>query len=187
MTPCECCEYPISHRHHALRMRDYGESRHTLQLCPNCHELYHLIYGTLVDNSERQRKMLNAYLEWSGQGDPRFSYLYRKVKEYEEINKAGEEGSVIVVEHVDHYLRRRTKGFVESEFTSIVIPDNEAISERVEIVAYVNWKDKDGAIRTTVWHISVDNGRIAKAIREADAKGVSSDAEDEVKAKKKKG
>ena len=42
LTPCECCGYPVSQRHHLLEVADYGENDVTTQLCACCHELYHL-------------------------------------------------------------------------------------------------------------------------------------------------
>lgn len=45
LTPCQCCGWPISERHHLLEVARYGESNHTARLCANCHELYHIIYA----------------------------------------------------------------------------------------------------------------------------------------------
>ena len=46
-TPCEICNYPISQRHHLMPICEYGENEYCLNLCANCHELYHIIDNAL--------------------------------------------------------------------------------------------------------------------------------------------
>ena len=41
--PCEACGYPISHKHHLLSVAEFGENNTAVRLCPNCHELYHIV------------------------------------------------------------------------------------------------------------------------------------------------
>lgn len=61
MTACSACDYPISHRHHLWDVATHGENMVTIQLCPNCHELQHLIYNALVrDSAYSQRLALHA-------------------------------------------------------------------------------------------------------------------------------
>ena len=43
ITPCAACEYPFSQRHHLDPVRYSGENNDTVQLCANCHELYHIL------------------------------------------------------------------------------------------------------------------------------------------------
>ncbi len=42
-TRCACCDFPLSQKHHLLPFADWGEVDITVQLCPNCHAIYHLI------------------------------------------------------------------------------------------------------------------------------------------------
>jgi hypothetical protein len=43
MTPCVVCLHPLSQRHHLLSFSVHGEKgMGTVQLCANCHDLYHL-------------------------------------------------------------------------------------------------------------------------------------------------
>lgn len=51
MTPCQICDYPISQRHHLFDIARYGENDDTVPLCANCHELYHLAYTALAEDS----------------------------------------------------------------------------------------------------------------------------------------
>jgi len=44
LTECECCKYPVSQKHHLLTVSEYGDNDCTVQLCANCHELFHLFY-----------------------------------------------------------------------------------------------------------------------------------------------
>jgi len=41
--PCEFCGYPITETHHPFRVSIFGRNKHTIQLCANCHEFYHLV------------------------------------------------------------------------------------------------------------------------------------------------
>lgn len=58
VTACSACGYPASHRHHLWDIAMHGENRVTIQLCANCHELHHLMYNTLVRESEYSRKLV---------------------------------------------------------------------------------------------------------------------------------
>ena len=63
MTACSACGYPVSHRHHLWDVAMHGENMVTIQLCPNCHELQHLLYNTLVRDSEYSRRLVVHTLE----------------------------------------------------------------------------------------------------------------------------
>jgi hypothetical protein len=58
VTACSACGYPASHRHHLWDVAMHGENKVTIQLCANCHELHHLMYNTLVRDSEYSRKLV---------------------------------------------------------------------------------------------------------------------------------
>ena len=53
VTPCQCCGYFLSHRHHLLPVSEWKENGFTVQLCANCHELYHILY-TVYDGWRTQ-------------------------------------------------------------------------------------------------------------------------------------
>lgn len=85
LTPCWCCEWPISERHHLLEVARYGENNHTVQLCANCHELYHIIYAAykwehdmrkdpFKNRAAQTEHMIRAWLQ--GQGK---SYIVGKL------------------------------------------------------------------------------------------------------------
>jgi ribosomal protein L37E len=59
ITACAACGYPASHRHHIYDVATHGEHAQTVQLCANCHELQHLIYNALVNESDYSRKLVN--------------------------------------------------------------------------------------------------------------------------------
>ncbi len=84
-TPCACCGYPISHRHHPIGVAETGESRHTLQFCPNCHELFHLVQAALVRESRYCNRVLQKYVEARGRDDPALKFMFSKVIEVEDI------------------------------------------------------------------------------------------------------
>lgn len=47
-TPCECCGFPLSQRHHLLAVAEFGDTDATAQLCANCHDLYHIIERSIL-------------------------------------------------------------------------------------------------------------------------------------------
>jgi 5-methylcytosine-specific restriction endonuclease McrA len=59
VTACAACGYPVSHRHHAFDLATHGEHSFTVQLCANCHELQHLLYNALVNDSDYSRRLVN--------------------------------------------------------------------------------------------------------------------------------
>lgn len=64
-TPCACCGYPLSQRHHLLPFAQWGEVAITVQLCPNCHAFYHLIdkVGDELPSSNDTRGRLIAWAQ----------------------------------------------------------------------------------------------------------------------------
>lgn len=72
LLPCQCCNYPLSQRHHLLEVSQYGENRARVQLCANCHEFYHIAYKMCVLKSKsktvkRAFLAIHKHLEWNAQ------------------------------------------------------------------------------------------------------------------------
>ena len=84
LTPCECCKHPLSQRHHLLNVAYHGENDFTVQLCANCHELYHLIYNKYVLKSKTAKL---GFILLKLKHDKRISYLYNLVVEVANIEK----------------------------------------------------------------------------------------------------
>ena len=63
MTACSACGYPISQRHHLWDIATHGENAVTVQLCPNCHELHHLMYNALARDSLYSQKLVRHVLD----------------------------------------------------------------------------------------------------------------------------
>jgi hypothetical protein len=59
-TPCECCGHPLSQRHHLLPVPVWGDKSATVALCPNCHEILHLLRAWHLDHSPRAGAVLSA-------------------------------------------------------------------------------------------------------------------------------
>jgi ribosomal protein L37E len=62
MTACSACGYPISQRHHLWDIATHGENAVTVQLCPNCHELHHLMYNAVARDSLYSQKLARHVL-----------------------------------------------------------------------------------------------------------------------------
>src|SRR6266566_3671332 len=61
-TPCQCCAFPLTQRHHLCGVAKYGENEFTVQLCPNCHRIYHLIDEADHGNKE-SHKLLEPLMQ----------------------------------------------------------------------------------------------------------------------------
>jgi hypothetical protein len=62
LTPCRCCNYPLTQRHHLDGFIDGKEFGDTIQLCANCHDLFHIIRGARRDLSICVRTSRNVTL-----------------------------------------------------------------------------------------------------------------------------
>jgi hypothetical protein len=60
LTPCECCEYPVTQRHHLATVSVYGESNDTTQLCATCHEAVHIFERAILDIRANKKKNTRA-------------------------------------------------------------------------------------------------------------------------------
>lgn len=85
LTSCQCCNHPISQRHHLLEVSRYGESKYTYQLCPNCHEIYHIIEAATFGDIEaetysRATVLLSKMTRVWGGDHPVLKYLTELVK-----------------------------------------------------------------------------------------------------------
>ena len=96
LTPCGVCGWPLSQRHHLLHVADYGENDETVQLCANCHEIYHLMYNSYVLRSKGL--LLGHVLLKLGLGDKRVRELYRLVEYAKELDKAATAQAIEIVE-----------------------------------------------------------------------------------------
>src|SRR5262245_36903190 len=61
---CECCNWPLTERHHLLSFARHGENKYTVQLCPNCHDLYHIIWNAYAEEHDMTRDPFDAHHRW---------------------------------------------------------------------------------------------------------------------------
>lgn len=85
--PCQFCGYPLSQRHHALPVHIYGENVFTLQLCANCHELYHIVQAVFLKATKRNQCLLQAFIEVYGNEDIRLKKCYHFISSAIDIAK----------------------------------------------------------------------------------------------------
>lgn len=79
-TPCFICNSTPTERHHLLDFSVYGKNNVTVQLCPNCHYLYHLI-----------DKVSEEGVKYIGDGISKSARILQTVnRETIEVNKVGQ-------------------------------------------------------------------------------------------------
>lgn len=107
-TPCECCGFALSHRHHLLPVARFDEHEHTVQLCPNCHYIYHLIASAKAGNKESQ-ELLRPIMHSTKTRDwyMELNHLHNKAAELESgINKCSD----LMVQEWESIQKRRRSG-----------------------------------------------------------------------------
>ena len=132
-----------------------------MQLCPNCHDLYHLICRVFIEKSKQQQRILDSYCAWAGENDARFQFLYMKMRKYHEIDKKVGQNSARVVVPIGRYMKRRIKGHFDWDFLDVQ-PEDEAISKRLEIKIKVQWKEDGEEVQSANLLFSIKGIRIVK-------------------------
>lgn len=88
LTPCECCGFPLSHRHHLLPVCDFDENDCTAALCGSCHDMFHVIDNGSRPNANKQVVLLYGELvQRLGLNNERLMTLFRLVKEAQRLHK----------------------------------------------------------------------------------------------------
>jgi hypothetical protein len=108
-TPCQCCAFPLSHRHHWLALARYGEHEATLQLCPNCHYVYHLI-GSANDGNRESQQLLMALVRSPDLRDRILGPLISFQRQAAEIDGALKRSSDLMVKDWDAIQARLDAG-----------------------------------------------------------------------------
>lgn len=75
LTPCACCQFPLTHRHHILEFATHGETPLVCQLCPNCHELFHIAYRAYILHRDRAWTMWCSIVEILSENDRRIAWI----------------------------------------------------------------------------------------------------------------
>ncbi len=88
LMPCECCNFPLSHRHHLLRHADFGENDSVASLCGTCHDIFHVMQSAYIKNSKEGKQLCGNLLLKLGHGDERLIAIYRLVMEADRRRKA---------------------------------------------------------------------------------------------------
>lgn len=101
LTPCSACGYPLSQRHHLLDVAYHGENDMTIQLCANCHELYHLIESAYIQKSKYAQRLLGKFLLRYGSGKGNVQFLMNKVNEADEIMRVMSIEACRIVEGIE--------------------------------------------------------------------------------------
>jgi hypothetical protein len=130
--PCENCGFPLSHRHHPFPVARYGESEITYQLCPNCHDIYHLIGSAYAENTVSQA-LLRPIMRSSELADRIFRPLQRLYLEVAKYDGAFQQVSDLLVSEWDDVQARLERGETE-----------EAIVKEYRRRAGVSWLDEQG-------------------------------------------
>jgi hypothetical protein len=101
-TPCECCGFPLSQRHHLLPVACYGESEHTIQLCANCHELFHLIFRGRFENFPASKRQLGRILlsVYRYENPKIFAFLYQITEEARDLEIAYSQAAMAEAERI---------------------------------------------------------------------------------------
>lgn len=87
ITPCKWCRFPISQRHHFLPVSEYGENDITVQICANCHEIYHIIHTCLTKQTPSSMTKYIALTVHLGENDKRLQRALHWVKYLQDLEE----------------------------------------------------------------------------------------------------
>jgi hypothetical protein len=101
----------------------HGENQHTIQLCPNCHDLCHIIQA----KTRKAGRLLGHYLRAKGTkfgDDPSCKFLIGKIVEAESLHEHFAADVVRVYEAVWWAIRHYVRG-IGVEVVSLFALDSE--------------------------------------------------------------
>lgn len=84
ITPCECCGFLISQRHHILDFAIHGESNMQIYLCPNCHYMLHVCIKYNVYKKKHAGIIWNYFASMMGNDNKLIVFFLEKTQEYME-------------------------------------------------------------------------------------------------------
>lgn len=90
LTPCGCCGHPLSQRHHLLEIAVWGENEATVQLCGNCHELYHLASRGFVENHKASKALFFDVFDKMGRWTDRMQFIVKLLDRAKKLNETAE-------------------------------------------------------------------------------------------------
>ncbi len=150
-TPCACCGYPISHRHHLMAVATHGENLHSARLCPNCHELFHLLQSVLIRRSRHSNRVLRQYTEVKGMDDIALRFMYSKVLEVEDIEGTFTRNAVKVTEAVREQLSLYVPTLTDMDILGTFHIVKESTGVQFKVGARVSAKADSEQISESLW------------------------------------
>lgn len=81
LTPCMCCKYPLTERHHILDFVTWGEALDTWQLCANCHEILHIAFAAIILKKKRSTELWENFEKVLGEKHPTIQWIYERIEE----------------------------------------------------------------------------------------------------------
>src|SRR5438552_1530941 len=88
LTPCECCGFPLSHRHHMLDVASHGENDCTAQLCGTCHDLFHVMENSYSFGNRKARRLVDELVLLLGRKNQRLQRVQSLVMEAKKLRCA---------------------------------------------------------------------------------------------------
>lgn len=98
-TPCQWCNFPLSQKHHFLPVHIYGENDVTVQICANCHDIYHVVDRAVHKQTKNNMMRLGVLIERFGKEDFRIKTSFRwviyldKLEKEKGLERAGKNGT----------------------------------------------------------------------------------------------
>lgn len=135
-TPCVVCGFPRSHRHHRFPVSVYGEHEHTIQLCSNCHGIYHLLERHYIQKLLSAKRQIEShdFQSWAKKNgriaNTLLSLVYEDNRHREIYDSAGNEEA----------RKQLFERIMDGEFDAVDIDDNEIDDEWV---VEQDWDDED--------------------------------------------
>lgn len=101
LTPCEVCGHPLSQRHHIPHVSEVGPHESTVQLCANCHELYHLAFNAHFRDGKRAARVWGEVSQRLGLNSDLVHDIYRLAARAHEIEIDMSQAAIRAIDEAD--------------------------------------------------------------------------------------
>ncbi len=145
-----------------MPVAEYGENRHSVQLCPNCHELFHIIQPSVISESKVANRVLRAYMDVKGFDDPVFKFLIAKVMDVEDLQCTFKKHTILITEAVREALEPYVPDLTDVDILGVFGAVREYDEWQYKVGARVSASDPERETTESLWVFHFRETKVTK-------------------------
>lgn len=161
-TPCKCCGFPLSQRHHLWEVEYFGENNGFVALCGSCHDLYHVLFKAIVKDNRYKQRLLRVVEGRSGSNDKRLLFLKKMLEKNEREKAAVKQASDLLVRNIEKSVKDRFGEDARHDLLDYNAPKYEPVNSDVAITISVDLKRADGTRAVEEWRLFCHNASVER-------------------------